>query len=401
MCLVTGSLTAFLLLLFGARAQATAAPHTTSKPAASSIRPTVGPIAGGHLELKEASLRKVTRLLVGGHAATGLSDSDTTLRATAPNLRQGTYPLTLQMGSTMVHTALTYVTIDPPSIGSINTSPGTNRTGTTLTLKGTGLSRTTAVRFGKVAATDLKVLSDKAVSFRIPDLDTGDYRIEVVTPGGTTTYSKSVSVAPSVGNAVRTVLRQYWYFFALVALGLLLLAVQGIGAVRQNGREKRAHRLRDHWGDEQWARGRTQLFATLLRASGRQLLDVRRQDLAKHANLGLHFDHLLVTAQRAQFVTVTKYRAGKGARFANWLGNNLFRTNDPTPTEEYVCFTHDGLETVKAILDPRPGEPSDAPERLVSGAIDRVVEIYFNGAIRDVQIIESYGVGYQTSNNRN
>ena len=98
----------------------------------------------------------------------------------------------------------------PPTVSKLAPKKGPATGGTRVTLTGTNLTHPTAVTFGVVEATDLKVLSAKSISVLAPANSAGPASVTVTTPGGTSTpTTKSVfkyaapavtSLTPSVGS---------------------------------------------------------------------------------------------------------------------------------------------------------------------------------------------------------
>ncbi|MFE3884826.1 IPT/TIG domain-containing protein [Streptomyces lydicus] len=92
----------------------------------------------------------------------------------------------------------TYTTASVPVLTSVTPSSGPAAGGTTVTLTGTGLATTSAVRFGATAATSFTVVSDTHVTAVAP-AGTGTVQVTVTTPGGTSNgVSYTYSVAPSL-----------------------------------------------------------------------------------------------------------------------------------------------------------------------------------------------------------
>ncbi|WP_218052965.1 Ig-like domain repeat protein, partial [Cellulomonas algicola] len=71
--------------------------------------------------------------------------------------------------------------------------------GTTVLLVGRNLTGTTGVTFGSTAAASFRVVSDTAVSVRVPAHAAGKAEVRVTTPGGTTKAVPFVYVAPPRG----------------------------------------------------------------------------------------------------------------------------------------------------------------------------------------------------------
>jgi uncharacterized repeat protein (TIGR03803 family) len=84
-----------------------------------------------------------------------------------------------------------------PTVASF--SPPSGPIGTSVTINGTGLTQTTKVTFGGVAATTFTVNSDSQVTATVPSgAKTG--KIAVTTTGGSATSSSSFDVTPTIGT---------------------------------------------------------------------------------------------------------------------------------------------------------------------------------------------------------
>ena len=97
----------------------------------------------------------------------------------------------------------------PATIASVSPPQGGSQGGTVITITGTGLGSTTAVRIGGVPCTNVDVLSPSSVRATTPPGQPGPASLSVTTAGGTTlatspfTYVQQqvTSVAPSSGPA--------------------------------------------------------------------------------------------------------------------------------------------------------------------------------------------------------
>ncbi|MGW8973046.1 IPT/TIG domain-containing protein [Streptomyces platensis] len=96
--------------------------------------------------------------------------------------------------------SFTYVTASVPVLTSVSPNSGPAAGGTTVTLTGSGLASTTAVRFGATPATSFTVVSDTHVTAVAPP-GTGTVQITATTPGGTSNgLSYTYSGAPTLSS---------------------------------------------------------------------------------------------------------------------------------------------------------------------------------------------------------
>ncbi|BCK66142.1 hypothetical protein Srufu_000950 [Streptomyces libani subsp. rufus] len=96
--------------------------------------------------------------------------------------------------------SFTYVSASVPVLTSVSPNSGPAAGGTTVTLTGTGLAATTAVRFGVTPATSFTVVSDTHVTAVAPP-GTGTVQITATTPGGASNgLSYTYSGAPTLSG---------------------------------------------------------------------------------------------------------------------------------------------------------------------------------------------------------
>ena len=118
----------------------------------------------------------------GGVAATSVTRSGTTYLTAVVPAGAHTGPVTVTTGTTTLTSPQTYKV--KPKITSF--SPSSGPAGTLVTINGTGLIQTTAVKFGTVKATTFTVVSDSKVTAVVPSgLAAGAVTISITTPGGT------------------------------------------------------------------------------------------------------------------------------------------------------------------------------------------------------------------------
>jgi uncharacterized repeat protein (TIGR03803 family) len=118
----------------------------------------------------------------GGVAATSVTLSGTTYLTAVVPAGAHTGAVTVTTGTTTLTSPQTYKV--KPKITSF--SPSSGPAGTLVTINGTGLIQTSAVRFGTVKATTFTVVSDSKVTAVVPSgLAAGTVTISITTPGGT------------------------------------------------------------------------------------------------------------------------------------------------------------------------------------------------------------------------
>jgi uncharacterized repeat protein (TIGR03803 family) len=118
----------------------------------------------------------------GGVAATSVTHAGTTYLTAVVPAGAHTGPVTVTTGTTTLTSPQTYKV--KPKITSF--SPSSGPAGTLVTINGTGLIQTSAVKFGTVKATTFTVKSDSQVTAVVPSgLAAGAVTISIITPGGT------------------------------------------------------------------------------------------------------------------------------------------------------------------------------------------------------------------------
>jgi len=159
-------------------------------PTISSISPTSGPI-GTVVTITGTGLTQTTKVTVGGVKATTFTvKSDTSVQVTIPSAcKTGKITVTTN-GGAATSSSTFYVT---PTITSF--TPTSGKVGTSVVITGTGLTQTTKVTFGAVAAITFTVKSDTQVTATVPTgAMTG--KIAITTTGGTATSSVTFTVTP-------------------------------------------------------------------------------------------------------------------------------------------------------------------------------------------------------------
>jgi uncharacterized repeat protein (TIGR03803 family) len=118
----------------------------------------------------------------GGVAATSVALSGTTYLTAVVPTGAHTGAVTVTTGTTTLTSPQTYKV--KPKVTSF--SPSSGPAGTLVTIDGTGLIQTSAVKFGAVKATTFTVKSDSQVTAVVPSgMAAGAVTISITTPGGT------------------------------------------------------------------------------------------------------------------------------------------------------------------------------------------------------------------------
>ena len=168
-------------------------------PVVSSVSPNQGSASGGTtVTVTGTSFTSVTAVRFGSKAATSFTvNSSTQITAVSPS-GTGTVNVTVSttQGTSTQTAAFTYVTASAPFISSLSPNQGPVSGGTTVTLTGTNLSGTTAVRFDGVAATSFTVNSATQITVVTPPHAAGAAAVTVTTPGGTSNPVGYVYLAP-------------------------------------------------------------------------------------------------------------------------------------------------------------------------------------------------------------
>jgi hypothetical protein len=159
-------------------------------PAPTSLTPAEGDVAGGTtVTVNGTGFTGTTAVTFGGVPATDVSvASDTELTAVAPAHTAGPVDveITNPAGLARLSAAYTYVEAAAPAPAPTGLTPprGDIAGGTTVTVNGTGFTRTTAVSFGGVLATDVTVVSDTELTAVTPAHAAGAVDVTVTGPGG-------------------------------------------------------------------------------------------------------------------------------------------------------------------------------------------------------------------------
>src|SRR6478735_3950866 len=162
---------------------------TGTAPTAISLSVVAGPTRGGTtVELSGTGVGATTTAWFGSTAVTRITKvSSTRVRVVTPahpfgvvNVRVAT-----PAGTSPVSSRATFAFDAVPSVSSLSSRSATTRGGTTVTLTGTGLYRTSAVLFGATPAGGLTRLSATQVRVTVPAHAAGAVDVRATTPGGT------------------------------------------------------------------------------------------------------------------------------------------------------------------------------------------------------------------------
>jgi hypothetical protein len=159
--------------------------YTAPTPVISDVEPDEGPTAGGNtVTLTGTAFSGVSQVRFGTTAAPFTVVSSTQLTTTAPAGAAGTTTITVVTpGGTS--NGMAYAYVPAPTLAAASPDQGPLAGGNTVTLTGTGLDRTTQVRFGTTAAAFTMVTATQLTA-TVPAAAAGEVPVTVGTPGGTT-----------------------------------------------------------------------------------------------------------------------------------------------------------------------------------------------------------------------
>lgn len=156
---------------------------TVSNPVVDTLLPAAGSIAGGtSVTLTGTGLAAVLGVYIGGYEATIVSQSDTAIVVTSPtsasNPGAGTWPVTLDLvTSVVIDTGKTF-TFTNPVVNTVLPDSGPVAGGTQVTLTGTGLNAVVEVYIGGYTA-DIATKTDTTIVVTTPILSAGPQTIEL------------------------------------------------------------------------------------------------------------------------------------------------------------------------------------------------------------------------------
>ncbi len=163
-------------------------------PSITKVAPDVGPTSGNtEVTLKGKNLSDATQILVGGQAATEVTDvSATEVEAIVPAASVAAGAVSVEALSPNGESKVTVKDVfkyedfsAPPSVTKVSPASGSAHGGTKVTIKGTNLTGTVEVRFGTMAASGFKVNSSGTkITVDAPPGSAGTVDITITRPGG-------------------------------------------------------------------------------------------------------------------------------------------------------------------------------------------------------------------------
>ncbi len=158
----------------------------TPAPTLTTVAPRFGPVTGGNtVTLTGTNFTRTVAVRFGTTLATSFTVvSDTEITAVAPARAAGIVGVTVTTtGGTS--NAVAYGYGPPPTLTAVDPRFGPETGGNTVTITGTNLTRTLAVRFGTTLATSFTVVSDTEITAVAPARAAGIVGVTVTTTGGT------------------------------------------------------------------------------------------------------------------------------------------------------------------------------------------------------------------------
>ncbi len=174
---------------------------TVAVPVLTAITPTQGPV-GTLLTLTGTDFYNVEQVLVGGVAAVFTRISPTQLTATVPaTVPAGLAQVAVVTASDPGTPVPVYFTVLAAPAG-ITFSPGFGAIGTPVTLRGTGFTGATLVKFGGTTTTNFSIISDQEIRVNVPSMGVSLVKISVVNPAGTgiSAANFGVGIAPTISS---------------------------------------------------------------------------------------------------------------------------------------------------------------------------------------------------------
>lgn len=163
----------------------------TGPPKITALSPAAGPASGGTtVTITGTRLGATTRVDFGTVPSPSITLVDPyTVTAVAPPLPPGDHAVKIVAfnGTSAPTPAAVYHASGVPTVGSLTPWSGSTAGGTTITVKGTGFTAATEVRFGNTPATSFVVVDDTTVTAVTPAGTAGSAPVRVTTPGGTST----------------------------------------------------------------------------------------------------------------------------------------------------------------------------------------------------------------------
>ena len=177
-------------------------------PSAVSLSVVAGPTRGGTVvDLSGSGVGATTKVLFGTTTVTRVTWlSSTKVRVLTPAHAAGLVSVRVDTptGISPASPRSTYAFDAVPTLGSLSSRSASTRGGTTLTLNGTGLQRTSSVHFGTAAAAGLTRISATQVRVTVPAHTAGTVDVRVTTPGGTSAVTAAGRFSYTAPTVVRT-----------------------------------------------------------------------------------------------------------------------------------------------------------------------------------------------------
>ena len=168
---------------------------TGTAPTAVSLSVVAGPTRGGTtVELSGTGVGATTTAWFGSTVVTRITKvSSTRVRVVTPAHPAGVVSVrvTTPAGTSPISSRASFAFDAVPTVSTLSSRTATTRGGSTVTLTGTGLYRTSVVLFGATPATGLTRLSATQVRVTVPAHAAGPVDVRATTPGGTSPVSSA------------------------------------------------------------------------------------------------------------------------------------------------------------------------------------------------------------------
>ena len=154
--------------------------------ALSKVQPAKGPTSGGtKVTISGSNLESGMVVLFGGFLGTSVECNDSqTLSAVAPAQGAGTVDIAVRRGDGRTEILSQAFTYQGAEVSSVAPASGPVTGGTSVTLTGSGFEAGSAVLFGGVAGTSVKVLNSSTITVATPVHAAGSVDVTLVCPDG-------------------------------------------------------------------------------------------------------------------------------------------------------------------------------------------------------------------------
>ncbi|RDH39963.1 MAG: hypothetical protein CFE62_006225, partial [Candidatus Aquirickettsiella gammari] len=177
----------------------------TAVPVVTNICANIGPVTGGNtVKISGSGFTDASNVMFGNNpAVTFTVNSDSQITATAPAGALGSVEVavTTPGGTVAAPSPYTYTAV--PMVTNICANTGPVAGGNTVTISGSGFTKTSRVMFGSNSAT-FTINSDGQISATVPAGTQGPVNVVVKTPGGTSTalspYTYATTAVPVITN---------------------------------------------------------------------------------------------------------------------------------------------------------------------------------------------------------